>query len=298
MPLIPQRLIIFYIIRDVRNSYYMCKIKYEFWYYQPYVTGLYLTFSPSWLKALAPVNSSAVHQQIVYHSQAVFEHCAPTGHAQLASCSYTVHVALANWSSDVSSFIHEFIHSYKWQEQTWYQLQKCCCLSGIMVSMLAIGPKVHRFKPGWGDGFLGVIKICSMPSFRGEVKPLAPWHKCLRHVKNLAQYERDTASAKFKDVSRQIPASLLDVCAVTRECWWMHQDWLELRWEWTVELKMAALHGMFWWFHPITVTSIIPSNSGLLHWFDVSKQMMSAIIPEVCTPFITELEKYIQVRNL
>jgi hypothetical protein len=39
-----------------------------------------------------------------------------------------------------------------------------------MVSVLAIGPKVRRFKPGGGDGFSRAIKICSMPSFRGEVK--------------------------------------------------------------------------------------------------------------------------------
>jgi hypothetical protein len=43
-----------------------------------------------------------------------------------------------------------------------------------MVSMLAIGAKVHRLKPGRGDGFLRVIKICSMHSFTWEVKPKSP----------------------------------------------------------------------------------------------------------------------------
>jgi hypothetical protein len=43
-----------------------------------------------------------------------------------------------------------------------------------MVSVLAIRPKVRRFKPGQGDGFLRAIKISSTPSFGGEVKLEAP----------------------------------------------------------------------------------------------------------------------------
>jgi hypothetical protein len=43
-------------------------------------------------------------------------------------------------------------------------------LSGVMVSVLATGPKVHGFKPGHGNVFLRVIKIHSTPSFRGQVK--------------------------------------------------------------------------------------------------------------------------------
>jgi hypothetical protein len=42
-----------------------------------------------------------------------------------------------------------------------------------MVSVLAIRSNVHRFKPIQGDGFLRAIKICSMPSLEGEVKPRA-----------------------------------------------------------------------------------------------------------------------------
>jgi hypothetical protein len=48
--------------------------------------------------------------------------------------------------------------------------QNVSCLGGVMVSMLAIGPKVRGLKPGQGDGFLRAIKIHSMPSFGGEVK--------------------------------------------------------------------------------------------------------------------------------
>jgi hypothetical protein len=43
--------------------------------------------------------------------------------------------------------------------------------------MLAIGPKVHRLKPSRGDGDLGEIKICNMPSFGGEVKLVDPCPK-------------------------------------------------------------------------------------------------------------------------
>jgi hypothetical protein len=37
-------------------------------------------------------------------------------------------------------------------------------LGGVVVSVLAIGPKGCRLKPGQGDGVLWVIKICSTPS--------------------------------------------------------------------------------------------------------------------------------------
>jgi hypothetical protein len=38
---------------------------------------------------------------------------------------------------------------------------------GVMTSVIATGPKVHRFNPGRGDGFLTAIKILSsLPSER------------------------------------------------------------------------------------------------------------------------------------
>jgi hypothetical protein len=39
-----------------------------------------------------------------------------------------------------------------------------CRLGGVVVSVLATGPKGCGFKPGQGDGFLRVIKIRSTPS--------------------------------------------------------------------------------------------------------------------------------------
>jgi hypothetical protein len=42
-------------------------------------------------------------------------------------------------------------------------------LGAVKVSVLGTGPEVCRLNPGQGDGFLRAIKICSIPSFRGEV---------------------------------------------------------------------------------------------------------------------------------
>jgi hypothetical protein len=43
---------------------------------------------------------------------------------------------------------------------------------GLVVSMLVSGTQGCRFKPGWSRWIFQVIKIFSIPSFRGEVKPL------------------------------------------------------------------------------------------------------------------------------
>jgi hypothetical protein len=53
-----------------------------------------------------------------------------------------------------------------------------------MVSVLAIGRKVRVFKLSRGNGFFSVIKIHGMPSFKREVKSLAPCCKIVWHVKN------------------------------------------------------------------------------------------------------------------
>jgi hypothetical protein len=56
-----------------------------------------------------------------------------------------------------------------------------------MVSVLAIGPKVHGFKPNPGDEVLRVMKICGTPFFGGEAKLEAPCHMILWHVKYYLQ---------------------------------------------------------------------------------------------------------------
>jgi hypothetical protein len=59
-------------------------------------------------------------------------------------------------------------------------------LGGVMVIVLAIGPKVRGVKPGRSYGFLRAIKIHSTPLFGGEVKPSAPYRKIYGMLKNLA----------------------------------------------------------------------------------------------------------------
>jgi hypothetical protein len=47
-------------------------------------------------------------------------------------------------------------------------------LGGVVVSVLATGPKSCGFKRGQEDGFLRAMKIRSTPSFGWEVKPESP----------------------------------------------------------------------------------------------------------------------------
>jgi hypothetical protein len=47
-------------------------------------------------------------------------------------------------------------------------------LGGVLVSMLATGPKDFEFEPGQGDGFLRAIKIRSTPSSRMGSKAGSP----------------------------------------------------------------------------------------------------------------------------
>jgi hypothetical protein len=42
-------------------------------------------------------------------------------------------------------------------------------LGGVMVTVLATGPKVQTYKPSQRQWALGAIKICSMTSFGREV---------------------------------------------------------------------------------------------------------------------------------
>jgi hypothetical protein len=64
-------------------------------------------------------------------------------------------------------------------------------LGGVVVSVLATGPKGIRFEPCQGDGFLRAIKIRSTPSFGWEVEPEVPCRKILRHVKELLKTNGD-----------------------------------------------------------------------------------------------------------
>jgi hypothetical protein len=67
-----------------------------------------------------------------------------------------------------------------------------------MVTMLAIGPKIRRFKNSRSSGFSRVIQISSTPSFGGEVELSPPCCKILQHVKkSLPSMNKDISKAKF-----------------------------------------------------------------------------------------------------
>jgi hypothetical protein len=117
----------------------------------------------------------------------------------------------------------------------------------------ATGPKVHRFRPSRGQWIFD-IKNLQQAFLLRRIKALCPMVRFYSMLKVPSEYDRNTFS-KFKDVSCQLPALLLDVSAETRELWWIYQEWLELRWGCTVDQKMAAVHGHFVWYHPVAVTT-------------------------------------------
>jgi hypothetical protein len=76
-------------------------------------------------------------------------------------------------------------------------------------------------------------------------------------LKILARYEKETPSAEFKDISRQLPTLLVGVSAESRQLWWLNQDLLELRCGYTMYHKMAVVHGALYTIPPRKRTSII-----------------------------------------
>jgi hypothetical protein len=66
-----------------------------------------------------------------------------------------------------------------------------------MVSMLAIRPKVRRFKPGRRQWIFKGNKICSMLSFEGEVKPEAPRQDSMACKKSLASMNKNTSHGQI-----------------------------------------------------------------------------------------------------
>jgi hypothetical protein len=57
----------------------------------------------------------------------------------------------------------------------------------------AIRPRFVASNPTENYEFLKAIKIRSMTSFRGKVKPSAPCRKILQHVKDHHRYEKNTS---------------------------------------------------------------------------------------------------------
>jgi hypothetical protein len=59
--------------------------------------------------------------------------------------------------------------------------------------VLAITPAFARSNPAEDDECSRAIQIRSTTSFGGEVKPLVPCRKIMRHVKEPYEYGRDTS---------------------------------------------------------------------------------------------------------
>jgi hypothetical protein len=58
---------------------------------------------------------------------------------------------------------------YYVRENLQYQMNDLLCpLSGVVVTVLATGPKVREFEPSQGDGFLRVIKSTAHLSLDGK----------------------------------------------------------------------------------------------------------------------------------
>jgi hypothetical protein len=97
-------------------------------------------------------------------------------------------------------------------------------LGGVVVSVLATGPKSRGSKPGLGDILLRAMKIRSTSSFGWVVKPDVPRRKILWHVKDPMTIS-DTGmqnSHSFVHSSYSLP----DVFAawISRELWWTSQE--------------------------------------------------------------------------
>jgi hypothetical protein len=69
------------------------------------------------------------------------------------------------------------------------------------------------------------------------------------------EYDRDTSSATFKDISRQLQDLLLGVSVAAKELWWMNQEWLDSDGDAQYIRKSPQCVGRFVWYHPVTVTS-------------------------------------------
>jgi hypothetical protein len=81
-------------------------------------------------------------------------------------------------------YTHAYIYIYIYSLYTHTHTHtEPVVLDGLVVSVLAIGPKVCGLKPSRGRWTFKDDKISSTPSFVGEVKPSASCCKILRYVK-------------------------------------------------------------------------------------------------------------------
>jgi hypothetical protein len=80
-------------------------------------------------------------------------------------------------------------------------------VDGLVVIVLAIGPKVRGLK--LGRGWRRMIQICSMTCFREEVKPSASCHKILLHVKDSCKVWKEIPHRQNSVISSQFSHALL-----------------------------------------------------------------------------------------
>jgi hypothetical protein len=115
---------------------------------------------------------------------------------------------------------------------------QCVVLGGVMVIVLAIGPKVHGFKPGlerWN--FKGDKNSCYEILRRGVIDT---------DRKNSVAYSHQN-SPRF--------ATWCVCCNQIRELWWMNREGTELRWGAQQIRKWRQCMGRFVRYHTVTVTS-------------------------------------------
>jgi hypothetical protein len=74
---------------------------------------------------------------------------------------------------------------WPWAFYNSFCVTSSCRLCGVVVSVLATGPKVRGFEPCQSDGFLRDINTRSTPSSRMGIKAGGPCSKILRHVRTL-----------------------------------------------------------------------------------------------------------------
>jgi hypothetical protein len=107
------------------------------------------------------------------------------------------------------------------------QISITVVLGGLVVRVLAFGPKVRGFIPTEDNGLSRVIKISSTNSFAGGVKPEVPCRKILRHVLDLRSMKEILRKTKF------IISFASSSCIVTRwllvglresSLWWTNQE--------------------------------------------------------------------------
>jgi hypothetical protein len=106
-------------------------------------------------------------------------------------------------------------------------------VGGLAVIVLAIGPKVWKFKPCRGLWIFNGDKNSQHDFFRGGSKVDGPMSKILRHVKD--PYSREEIfvgkiNGHLLSSISCFAARCLSLLVTAREFWWVNQELLELRW--------------------------------------------------------------------